>query len=283
MRALFLILAFLYTAASAQTRGGALYGSPTKAWQGALGPTAAGLTPASYGPLVHQLQSALKLDPMTFSRLAATEKLAALDLAAEEARAEVQRKGFELAALAETFSASESDLDEESRERLYWTVAQLDELQRYGPLLGDAAETAAASYKKASARAWNVRSRLLEEKIGQTAAQFVPAANNNHLKLLEKMRNNSHGWMLNDLDTLLSAWGFQHRNGAKHNVYNHPRFPDLRLTIPHDRRAPAVYVDDAVALVDEIQRRVSPKTKKNSAPPERIQPGDLAILLGPKS
>ncbi len=44
-------------------------------------------------------------------------------------------------------------------------------------------------------------------------------------KLLARMRQTKEGWGQDDLHTLYLGFGFNFREGAKHRVYIHSRYP----------------------------------------------------------
>jgi len=53
--------------------------------------------------------------------------------------------------------------------------------------------------------------------------------------LLERMRRSKGGWSADDLEKLYIGLGFESREGAKHRVYIHARFPELRATVTRSR------------------------------------------------
>jgi hypothetical protein len=74
-------------------------------------------------------------------------------------------------------------------------------------------------------------------------------------KLLEAMRASKHGWGPEDLDKLYRGFDFECREGAKHRIYIHRRYREIRDTVTRSGRLPIGYVADAVKKVDEVKRR----------------------------
>jgi hypothetical protein len=72
------------------------------------------------------------------------------------------------------------------------------------------------------------------------------------MKLLESMRRSKSGWKRRDLDRLYSAFGFIISHGANHDIVKHPKYPDLRATLPWHNEIAKVYVDYAVKKVDQL-------------------------------
>ncbi len=77
-------------------------------------------------------------------------------------------------------------------------------------------------------------------------------------KLLEKMRNSASGWRPRDFEALLTGYGFICK-GTKHDIYFHPNFPDLRISIPRHNSLKECYARDAVKLIDRLIDRSSEK------------------------
>lgn len=46
-------------------------------------------------------------------------------------------------------------------------------------------------------------------------------------KLLEQMKNSKSNWKRADLDTLYEGFGFVIKHGSNHDIYKHPKFPEL--------------------------------------------------------
>jgi hypothetical protein len=74
-------------------------------------------------------------------------------------------------------------------------------------------------------------------------------------KLLARMRASKAGWGWNDLDQLYAGFGFVTREGGKHTVYIHEEQRDLRATVARHRSLPVGYIQTAIRLIDELQRR----------------------------
>lgn len=72
-------------------------------------------------------------------------------------------------------------------------------------------------------------------------------------KLLLRIRNSPQSVTFDELDRLLSAYGFtrrQPRSGSSHYVYS---FGQLRITVPFKRPyVKTFYVKQALALLDEL-------------------------------
>lgn len=70
--------------------------------------------------------------------------------------------------------------------------------------------------------------------------------------LLDKMRRSKAGWTYVDLDNLYIGLGFKVREGGKHRVYVHPRFPQLRATVTRSRSLAKSYIKHALDLADRL-------------------------------
>lgn len=71
-------------------------------------------------------------------------------------------------------------------------------------------------------------------------------------ELLERARRSYVGWRFRDLERLYTSFGFEMRHGAKHAVFKHPEFPQLRATVPRGRSLAVTYVTDAVKRIDQL-------------------------------
>ena len=71
--------------------------------------------------------------------------------------------------------------------------------------------------------------------------------------LLEKMRRTKSGWGSDDLRTLYLGFGFDRREGGKHEVYIHTEFPELRATVARQSELPVGYVQHAISLINRLQ------------------------------
>lgn len=74
-------------------------------------------------------------------------------------------------------------------------------------------------------------------------------------KLLARMRQTKQGWGPDDLHAVYVGFGFMFREGAKHRVYIHCRYRDIRDTVSRQGRLPIGYVRDLIKNVDEVLRR----------------------------
>lgn len=71
-------------------------------------------------------------------------------------------------------------------------------------------------------------------------------------KLLEQMKNSKSNWKRADLDTLYEGFGFVIKHGGNHDIVKHPKFPELRATLPRHRQLAKGYVEFAVKLVEKL-------------------------------
>lgn len=70
--------------------------------------------------------------------------------------------------------------------------------------------------------------------------------------LLERMRRSKAGWTYVDLDNLYRGLGFKVREGGKHRVYIHSRFPQLRATVTRSRSLAKGYIEHALNLANRL-------------------------------
>jgi predicted RNA binding protein YcfA (HicA-like mRNA interferase family) len=69
------------------------------------------------------------------------------------------------------------------------------------------------------------------------------------------MRQSAANWTRDDLDQLYLGFGFELRQGGKHDVAKHPDYPQLRATLPrHATSLAKAYIRTAVKLIDELER-----------------------------
>ncbi len=73
-------------------------------------------------------------------------------------------------------------------------------------------------------------------------------------QLLEKMRRTKDGWTCDDLDKLYIGLGFIMREGGKHRIYIHPKFPELRATVTRSRSLAKGYVTHAIRMADSLKQ-----------------------------
>lgn len=86
-------------------------------------------------------------------------------------------------------------------------------------------------------------------------------------KLLEDMRNSSANWKRRDLDSLYEGFGFIIRHGSSHDIVVHPKFRQLRTTLPRHKEVLKAYVRIAVKLVEqliELQKEANKKDEEES-------------------
>ena len=74
-------------------------------------------------------------------------------------------------------------------------------------------------------------------------------------QLLEKMRRTKDGWTCDDLDKLYIGLGFIMREGGKHRIYIHPKFPELRATVTRSRSLAKGYVSHAIRMADSLKQK----------------------------
>ncbi len=76
-------------------------------------------------------------------------------------------------------------------------------------------------------------------------------------KLYERMVNNPKDIKFEDLDKLLKRNGFicrQPSGGSSHYIYYHPGLPPGdKLSIPKAKPIKAIYVKEAITLINKIQ------------------------------
>jgi hypothetical protein len=66
------------------------------------------------------------------------------------------------------------------------------------------------------------------------------------------MRRTKGGWSPDDLDRLYRGFGFEVREGSKHRIYSHPRYPQLRATVSRSSPLATGYVATAPDLLDQL-------------------------------
>jgi hypothetical protein len=82
-------------------------------------------------------------------------------------------------------------------------------------------------------------------------------------KLLEQMKNSKSNWKRNDLDRLYEGFGFIIKHGGNHDIVKHPKYPQLRATLPRHREIAKVYVECAVKLIDTLLELEKEKEGQN--------------------
>jgi len=294
---------------------GTVFAAPGAAWSGPLGaafsdpaispllPT--GLSPSltspeamrATAPLVQSLAQALSVTPQAFAVMDPNQRKAAVELAVEDAREAVRLKAYELGETARVLSRPDRTMDKEGRAELYAAVSSLMEMrEHYGPWLDDAGKAAIEEgYASVSARAWQVRTFLLERDMGavlekspaRTAAParpvYVLKPSGSAEKLRADMENNKSGWGQSDLDDIYIGYGFELRQGGKHRMYTHPFFPQLHQSVSRQNDLPPGYAQSAMKLIVELERLTAAQSKVEAAPttgpPATLSLGDLSILL----
>ena len=72
-------------------------------------------------------------------------------------------------------------------------------------------------------------------------------------RLLERMRRSKAGWVSDDLEKLYVGLGFEMREGGKHRIYIHPKFPELRATVTRSRSLAKGYIEHALHLAKRLK------------------------------
>lgn len=227
------------------------------------------------------------------------QRRAAVELAVEDAREAVRLKAYELAETARALSRPDRPMDKEGRAQLYAAVSSLMEMrEHYGAWLDDADKAAVEEgYASASARAWQVRTFLLERDAGAVVEKrpakaaaapqpvYILKPSGSAQKLREDMENNKSGWGQSDLDDLYTGFGFELRQGGKHRMYTHPFFPQLHQSVSRQNDLPPGYAQSALKLIAELERLTAAQTKTEAAPatgpPATLTLADLSILMSP--
>ncbi|UPT75292.1 MAG: hypothetical protein M0D55_06230 [Elusimicrobiota bacterium] len=274
-----------------------VYAPPSGAWGAPLG---AGLADASVmpllpaglnvpslttpeglraaAPLVQSLQKALSISPQAFAKMKPADKASAIELAVEDAREQARIKVYEL--VEEARVAASRPMDKEGRAALYAATARLMEVRTfYGPWLEeDASAAIEQSYTATSARAWEVRTSLLDSDLPDAAPAAKPKADaapkkayvldpsSYALKLREDMKNNKSGWGQDDLHAIYTGFGFELRQGGKHRFYSHPAFPQLHDSVSRQNDLPPGYASSALKNIAELERLVAEQGKTAAAP-----------------
>jgi hypothetical protein len=82
----------------------------------------------------------------------------------------------------------------------------------------------------------------------------MPLISRKARNLLERMRTSKAGWSRADLDALYRGYGFTITHGSSHDIVKHPKFLALRATLPRHRELAKAYVEQAIKLIDQLQR-----------------------------
>jgi hypothetical protein len=86
-------------------------------------------------------------------------------------------------------------------------------------------------------------------------------------KLLRRMRNNPNGWGQNDFARLYSGFGFRATEVAKHRIYIHEEYPELRATVARHNSLATGYAQHAVEVIDKLKILQAQKEGENNDPP----------------
>ena len=73
-------------------------------------------------------------------------------------------------------------------------------------------------------------------------------------QLLNGMRRTKDGWSFKDLDALYIGLGFIMREGRKHCIYIHSKYPQLRATVARSRSLAKGYIHWALSLADKLEK-----------------------------
>jgi hypothetical protein len=77
------------------------------------------------------------------------------------------------------------------------------------------------------------------------------------------MRRSTANWKRTDLDQLYLGLGFLIKPGKKHDIVKHPKYAQLRTTLPRHSVLAKAYVRQAIALIDELDRLVAEEPEEN--------------------
>lgn len=72
-------------------------------------------------------------------------------------------------------------------------------------------------------------------------------------RLLDKARQAPTNWSRDDLERLYKTFGFEIVRGTNHTFARHPKYPELRGTLPNHRSFATGYVRSAVKLIDKLE------------------------------
>jgi hypothetical protein len=73
-------------------------------------------------------------------------------------------------------------------------------------------------------------------------------------KLLTRMKATKAGWSQDDVHALLTDFGFECEQGAKHRLYSHPKHPELYMTVARHSSLAKGYISTAVRLVTRLKQ-----------------------------
>jgi len=72
------------------------------------------------------------------------------------------------------------------------------------------------------------------------------------IRLYERMKQTQAGWHSHDFHTLYLGFGFKMTHGRNHDVFVHPKYPQLRDTIPRHGELARAYAKDAVKNIETL-------------------------------
>lgn len=73
-------------------------------------------------------------------------------------------------------------------------------------------------------------------------------------RLLDRMRRSKAGWTFADLERLYIGLGFKMREGGKHRLYIHSKFPQLRATVTRSRSLAKGYIEHTLDLAEKLSK-----------------------------
>jgi hypothetical protein len=87
-------------------------------------------------------------------------------------------------------------------------------------------------------------------------------------KLLRRMRNNPSSWGQNDFARLYIGFGFQAIEGARHTIYIHKEYPQLRASVARHNSLATGYAEHAVEVIDRLKSLQAEIGENNDPTPE---------------
>lgn len=72
-------------------------------------------------------------------------------------------------------------------------------------------------------------------------------------KLLARMRRSKSEWSYEDLCRLYEGYGFVKKEGSKHCLFKHPKYPHLRATVARHRTLAVGYIQHAIVLIGQLK------------------------------
>ena len=71
-------------------------------------------------------------------------------------------------------------------------------------------------------------------------------------KLRARLARTKQGCRPRELDRLYVSYGFEKREGKKHTIYTHPRYPKLQAAVARHTRLHRFYVQTALTLLADL-------------------------------